>query len=174
MILREMARRHAPDMEAEPVLEKVYACTSAKIAKYNQPDISKRILSRAIAEIRLARHSTPSEPALEKKRIERDNQLSKCLSTFQDDGLLQIEKEIEALEKKCSAEKEGKANLEALIKRQAETKQRIYALASKVDRKGFAFYFYYQRPLLERLRKELERQLGVQLLDERFIESVVR
>lgn len=175
LILREMARRHAPEMEIpEKILQTVYKCTSEKIVKYNQPDISKRILSSAIAEIRLARHQVPSEAALDEKRTERENLLSQCVSSFElSQGFSALEREITALEEKCAAERSQKEGLEALIKRQAETKSHIYSLASKVDRKLFSFYYYFQRPALSEQRKKLEEQLNVQVLSEEFIESVV-
>ena len=187
LIMREMARRHAQDMQIpDDIYKMTYQSTSSKLSKYNQPDISKRILSSAISQIRLQQQSLPSAQKLNMKRSERDNLLSQYISQNRDEEsysskLRTLEEDILTLEKACENEAENMQKLSIVQGQINQTQQKVLKLAGKLAGqsnnefrlKRFAFLFHYLRPYFYAERQRLEKIIQIPSLNNPYIESIV-
>lgn len=135
-IMREMTQRIAKDVPiSDASLEQIIKETSTNTNKFtncSQPKISKRVLSKAISNLRMQQSGYAASEDVRKKRSERDKMMSEYRQT-QDQSLLNkivdIEKEIEDNVKKQKKDEVHYKELAELTAFRTQQNESLFKLA---------------------------------------------
>lgn len=188
-ILNEFVRREAPGLLiSQALLKKIYdACEKKKNDQNAQPAISKRVLSKAISNMRLQLSGYRTSDDLQKMKTQKEALLS-SYHLNQDpeliDKLMVLEKNISDKEVERLGEKEQFKLLANLLKHQAEQSNSLFKLAHDAmhglnkknvhlresTKKFVRFVQEYLKPVLnieiEKKQKELQVKSIEELIDE--------
>lgn len=193
LVLRQMVSLHYPQISvSEEILDHVYQRTQeiSHLSAGCQPEISKQVLGKAIAQLSTSLSQLSSQKQLRQMEIELKNLRLRYASSFDSAGIRQDiqekEKDLNILKNAVLNESEGIKKYQSVSERLVNCKLKLQLLAEEIQtqrsskkkmeaEKEFCFYFYYIIPCLHEELNNIkgEYELTIRELNQQLIDDII-